>query len=80
MNLQQLKESHCNVSPLFKAQDSSLVLRLSGSKVFEEPVQIFYANLHSSKDSGELETLMLDTRIILNVFCLKRCLTVNSLE
>lgn len=53
-------------SPLFKAQDLSLIFCLSGSKVFKDPVQILYVNLCISKDSVELETLVLGTRITLN--------------
>lgn len=72
MNLLQLNKSHSNVSPLFKDQDLSLVLRLSGIEVFEDHVRIFYVNLRISQDSCEFETLVLSTRIILNDFVFEK--------
>lgn len=66
MNLSQLKKSHYNVSSFFKAQDLFLVLCFSGLELYEDLVRVFYANLHLSQDSDELETLVLRTRIIPN--------------
>jgi len=39
---------------------------LCGLELFEEVVRLFYANLHISPDSGELEILVLGNRIIIN--------------
>lgn len=66
INLEQLEDSHCAVSAYFKAQNLSLFFQRCGLVVYEEPVRMFYANLRVSKDSGELETLVLGKRIILN--------------
>lgn len=66
ISLEQLEDSHCAVSAYFKAQNLSLFFQRCGLVVYEEPVRMFYANLRVSKDSGELETLVLGKRIILN--------------
>lgn len=42
------------------------------TEIFEDPIRIFYANLYFSKDSGELKTLVLGIRIILNDFILEK--------
>lgn len=68
VNLHQLKEAHFNVSSFFKFQDLSTVFCLYVLKVYEDPVSIFYANLCLFPNSGELETLMIDIRIILKYF------------
>lgn len=66
INLEQMENSHCAVSTYFEAQELSPFFQLCGLKVYEEPVRMFYANLRVSKDSGELETLVLGKQIILN--------------
>lgn len=40
--------------------------------MYEDPVRIFYANLRISPDSGELETLVIGTRITLNDFLFEK--------
>jgi len=56
INLEQLEDSHCPVISLFRTQKLSLLLRLCGPELYEEPVRLFYANLRISEDSGDLET------------------------
>ncbi|KAG5630739.1 hypothetical protein H5410_002456 [Solanum commersonii] len=41
-------------------------ISLCGLELFEEAIRLFYANLRVSSDSGELETLVLGTHIIVN--------------
>ncbi|KAH0669987.1 hypothetical protein KY285_024140 [Solanum tuberosum] len=66
INLSQLRDSHCQVNSFLKAQTLSLFFSLCGLELFEKVVRLFYANLRVSSDSGELETLVLGTRIIVN--------------
>ncbi|KAG5592572.1 hypothetical protein H5410_043086 [Solanum commersonii] len=66
INLELLEESHCPVISLFRTQKLSLLLRLCGHELYEEPVRLFYANLRVSEDSGDLETLVLGNRIVIN--------------
>ncbi|KAH0755142.1 hypothetical protein KY290_025412 [Solanum tuberosum] len=54
------------VNSFLKAQKLSLFFSLYGLELFEEVVHLFYANLRVSSVSGELETLVLGTRIIVN--------------
>lgn len=49
-----------------------LVFCLCKLEDYEDPIRIFYANLCLSPDNGELETLMLGTRIILNDFLFEK--------
>ncbi|KAG5611897.1 hypothetical protein H5410_023178 [Solanum commersonii] len=66
INLELLEDSHCPVISLFRTQKLSLLLRLCGHELYEEPVRLFYANLRVSEDSGDLETLVLGNRIVIN--------------
>lgn len=68
INLSHVKESHQNIGHFIKAQDLSIMFHLYVLEVFEDPIRMFYANLHHSPDSGELETHILGTHIILNGF------------
>ncbi|KAH0669724.1 hypothetical protein KY285_023884 [Solanum tuberosum] len=61
VNLSELRDSNCPISPFLRAQKLSLLFTLCGLEVFEEVVRLFYANLCVSSDSGELETLVLVT-------------------
>lgn len=72
INLQQLKESQWKINPPFKAYDLLLLFHPYGLEVFEDPICMFYANLKIFEDSGELETLVLGTRIILNNFLFEK--------
>lgn len=40
--------------------------------MYEDPVRMFYMNLHLSPNSGELKTLILGPRIILNTFLFEK--------
>ncbi|KAH0684738.1 hypothetical protein KY290_021790 [Solanum tuberosum] len=66
INLSQLRDSHCPVSSFLKAQKLSLLFSLCGLELFEEAAHLFYANLYVSNDSGELETLVMGSCIIVN--------------
>lgn len=68
INLNQLCEFPCTVSSFLKAQKLSLFFSLCGFDVFQEVVRLFYENLPVLNDSGELETLLLGNRIIVNDF------------
>lgn len=68
MNFDQLEESLCHLRPFFKDQKLCLLLKLVSNDLYKEPVSLFYANLRVSKDSGELETLLLGNHIILNYY------------
>lgn len=57
---------------ILKFQNLSLVFHLCGLLVYDDIVGMFYVNLHMSPDSGELETLVLGTRIILNDFIFEK--------
>ncbi|KAM3288473.1 hypothetical protein P3S67_021903 [Capsicum chacoense] len=72
INLEQIEDSHCPVSTIFDAQKLSLFFQLCDNKVFEEPVRMFYANLRVSKDSGEIETLVLGSRIVLSLYLFEK--------
>ncbi|KAF3667033.1 hypothetical protein FXO38_08808 [Capsicum annuum] len=45
---------------------------LCGLEVYEDPIHMFYANLCTSLDSGELETLVLNIKITLNDFLFEK--------
>lgn len=45
--------------------------------MYEDPVHIFYKNLCISLDSGELETLVMGTRIILNDFLFEKVFNIK---
>lgn len=64
----QLEDSHCHIRSYFKAQKLSLLFQFCGMEVYEEYIHLFYANLWISKDSGELETLVLENSIIVNKY------------
>lgn len=49
----------------------SLIFCLFRIDVFEEPVRVFYSYLCISKDSGELQNLVLGNIIIFNDFLFK---------
>ncbi|KAH0712180.1 hypothetical protein KY289_008139 [Solanum tuberosum] len=66
VNLNQLKDSNCPVSTYLKVQKLYVLFTLCGLEFFEELVRLFYVNLRISSDSGELETLVLGNRIIVN--------------
>ncbi|KAG5608959.1 hypothetical protein H5410_020240 [Solanum commersonii] len=66
INLELLEDSHCPVISLFRNQKLSLLLRLCGHELYEEPIRLFYANLRVSEDSGDLETLVLGNGIVIN--------------
>ncbi|KAK4713827.1 hypothetical protein R3W88_019734 [Solanum pinnatisectum] len=66
VNLSQLRDSHCPVSPFLKPKKLSLLFTLCGLELFEEAVHLFYVNLCVSSDRGELETLILGNRLIIN--------------
>ncbi|KAH0746129.1 hypothetical protein KY285_007786 [Solanum tuberosum] len=66
VNLNQLKDSNCPVSTYLKVQKLYVLFTLCGHEFFEELVRLFYVNLRISSDSGELETLVLGNRIIVN--------------
>ncbi|KAF3645397.1 hypothetical protein FXO38_19658 [Capsicum annuum] len=77
VNFSLLKESHCNIGHFLKAQDLLTMLRLCGLEVFDDPTHKFFAYLCHSPDSGELETLVLGTRIILNDFLFEKVFAVK---
>ncbi|KAG5611587.1 hypothetical protein H5410_022868, partial [Solanum commersonii] len=66
VNLNQLRDSNCPISSFLKAQKLSLLFPLCGLELFEDDVRLFYANLRISSDNGELETLVLGNRLIIN--------------
>ncbi|KAF3667634.1 hypothetical protein FXO38_08479 [Capsicum annuum] len=72
INLSLLKESHCNIEYFLKSQDMSMMLHLYGLEIFEDSIHIFFANLRLYPDSGELETLVLGTRLALNDFLFEK--------
>uniref|UniRef100_M1DUH3 Uncharacterized protein n=1 Tax=Solanum tuberosum TaxID=4113 RepID=M1DUH3_SOLTU len=49
-----------------KAQKFALFFSLCGNDLYQDVVQFFYANLRVSPDSGELETLILGSQIVVN--------------
>ncbi|XP_016466157.1 uncharacterized protein LOC107788926 [Nicotiana tabacum] len=53
-------DGHCDISSFLKFQ------KLIPLDIYEEAVKYFYANLRISKDSGELETLILGKRVVLD--------------
>lgn len=71
INLEKLQESHFLVISIFRTQKLSLLLQLFGLEYYEELVRMFYANIHSSEDSGDLEALVLGNHIIVNEYLFK---------
>lgn len=70
----QLKKAHCNVGSFFKFQDISIFFCIYVAEIYEDPIHMFYSNLHLSPHSGDLETFVLGTRIILNEFLFEKVL------
>lgn len=66
------------VSDAFQAWNLKLFLKNWGMEVYENYVHLFYANLWMSQDSGELKTLVLGTRIMLNDFIFEKIFDIDS--
>lgn len=62
-----------------KAYKLKLFFKVCGIEVYEDPVHLFYSNLRVSRKSGELETLVLSTRIVLDDSIFEEVLEINSL-
>ena len=65
-NLRQLGDSHCPVSFFLKTQKLSLLFSICRLDIFEVVVRVSYENLRIYNDSGELETLVMISRIMFN--------------
>lgn len=68
------------VTNVFKTRNLKLFIKVCGIVVFENLVWMFYTNLHFSKDSEELEILILGIRIVLNYFLFDKVFCIGSTD